>query len=220
MLIEVMILLILVACGLSGYRRGLLMSLCTLLILVLCSLGASVAQETLAPKAEAFMEPKVQQVVQQQFQEQIQQGTEQAMEEAGQDEPLNNLIGMLERFGVDVEQQVTQGASAAMQPAVEEASHAVAQAVVKPVAELVVYMAAFLILYLLLHSVALAVNVVDRLPVIHTLNRVGGAVLGVLSGVLLLTVLLVVCQRTGWIPEDAASGPLGLLFEKIVSALV
>lgn len=228
MLIEVIFLLILVAFVLSGYRKGLLMSLCSLLVLVLCSLGASVAQSVFTTKAVEFMEPRVQQAVEAQLQEQVRQDSQQAVENAGetgitiggQNITLGDLVDLLDRFGLDVEQQVTEGTSNAMEPVLTEAAWAVARAIVEPMAGLVIYLVAFVILYLVLHSVALAVNVVDRLPVIHTLNRLGGAVLGFLSGMLLLTVLSVVCRQTGWLSEDtAASGPLGMLFGKLVAWL-
>ena len=45
-----------------------------------------------------------------------------------------------------------------------------------------VFIAAWVILYLVLHNLALALNMVNRLPVIRTCNRIGGAVLGALDG--------------------------------------
>ena len=227
MLIEVIFLLFLLTCCLSGYRKGLVMSLGVLLILALASLGATVAQEALAPKAVEAIEPKVQQVVREQLQRELEDKTQEAVENAGDvsvsigDGQMNlgALTGILGALGIPVEAQVTEGASQVMSPMIDAAAEAVTRAVVEPVAELVIYLAAFLILYLLLHSLTLALNVVDRLPVIHTLNRAGGAILGLLGGVLVLTVLLVVCRRTGWLPEEFGQGPLGLLFQGLAGRL-
>lgn len=135
MLIEVIFLLILVAFVLSGYRKGLLMSLCSLLVLVLCSLGASVAQSVFTTKAVEFMEPRVQQAVEAQLQEQVRQDSQQAVENAGetgitiggQNITLGDLVDLLDRFGLDVEQQVTEGTSNAMEPVLTEAAWAVGQ---------------------------------------------------------------------------------------------
>lgn len=179
MLIELILLLFLLTCGLSGYRKGLVMSLATLLVLALASLGATVAQEALAPRAVEAIEPKVQQVVREQLQRELEGKTQEAVEEAGdisfsvggEQMDLGALTGMLEALGIPVEAQVTEGTNQALAPMLDAAAEAVAQAIVEPVAELVIYLAAFLILYLLLHSLTLALNVVDRLPVIHTLNR-------------------------------------------------
>ena len=225
MLIEVIFLLFLVTCCLSGYRRGLIMSLGVLLILVLSLLGATVAQETLAPKAVAAIEPKVQQVVREQLRQEVENQTQDTMEQAGdvsfsvggQQMTLEDVSGLLGSFGMNVEAQVAEGTNQALEPVLDAAAGAVAHALVEPVADLVIYVAAFLILYLLLHSVTLALNVVERLPVIHTLNRVGGAVFGLLGGILVLIVFMVVCRRTGWLPEELGKGPLGLLFQGLAN---
>ena len=227
MLIELILLLFLLTCGLSGYRKGLVMSLATLLVLALASLGATVAQEALAPRAVEAIEPKVQQVVRGQLQRELEGKTQEAVEEAGdisfsvggEQMDLGALTGMLEALGIPVEAQVTEGTNQALAPMLDAAAEAVAQAIVEPVAELVIYLAAFLILYLLLHSLTLALNVVDRLPVIHTLNRAGGAILGLLGGCLVLTVFSVVCRRTGWLPEEFGQGPIGLLLQGLAERL-
>lgn len=227
MLIEVILLLFLLTCCLSGYRKGLIMSLGALLILVLSSLGATVAQEALAPRAVEAIEPKVQQVVREQFQRELEEQTQESIEGAGDvsfnlgGEQMNSdrLMGMLGALGISMEAQVAEGTTQVMGPVLDAAAQALARSVVEPVAELVIYLAAFLILYLLLHSLTLALNVVDRLPVIHTLNRAGGAVLGLLGGFLVLVVLIVVCRRTGWLPEDLGKGPLSLLFRGIAERL-
>ena len=216
MLIDVICLLILVACCLSGYRKGLLMSLCSLLVLVLCCLGASLAQQNLTPKAVAYLEPILTEKVEVQLQAELESQTQQAVEQAedagvtigGQRVTLGDLADLLDRFGLDVEQSVTEGASEAMEPMVRAAAQAVARAVVEPMAEVLIFFGAVLVLYLVLHSVVLAVNVVDRLPVLHTLNRAGGAIFGLIGGVLMLTVALVVLSRTGFLPEDVLEGPL------------
>lgn len=221
MLIDVIFLLFLLACCLSGYRRGLIMSLGMLLILVLSSLGATVAQETLTPKAVAAIEPQVQQAVREQLGVAVEDQTQQTMDEAGdiefsiggQQTKLEDFVGLLDALGIDVEAKVTEQTDQALAPMLDAAAEAMAKAVVEPVVKLLIYLAAFLILYLLLHNLALLLNIVDRLPVIHTLNRAGGAIVGLLGGFLALSILTVVCCRTGWLSEGLGQGPLSQLFQ-------
>lgn len=228
MLIDVICLLILVACCLSGYRKGLLMSLCSLLVLALCCLGASLAQQKLTPRAVAYLEPILTERVEARLQTELEDQTQQAVEQAedtgliigGQRVTLGDLAELLERFGLDVEQSVTEGASEAMEPAVHGAAQAMARAVVEPMAEMLIFFAAFLILYLVLHSVVLAVNVVDRLPALHTLNRAGGAIFGLIGGVLMLAVAMVVLRRTGFLPEDALNGPLSSAVRQLAAQIL
>lgn len=227
MVIEIIILLALVMGILSGYRKGLLMSLCGLLIFVLCALGATVAQNVFAASAVETIEPQVQQVVAEKLQQQLEDSTREAVEQAGesgfviggQEFTLGGVMDMLKQFGLDVEESVTEGTSEALEPAVLAAAQAATRAIIEPLVELLIYLAAFVILYLVLHSVALAVNVVDRLPVLHTMNRVGGAVFGGAESLLVLTVLLVVVRRTGLMPEAEGLRPFTLLLEKLAGLL-
>ena len=64
----------------------------------------------------------------------------------------------------------------------------------------------FLVLYLVLHNIALGINVVDRLPVIHTCNRIGGAVLSGGGCLLVLVVVSALCSEAGLLPLER--GPL------------
>ena len=228
MLIDVICLLVLVAFFLSGYRRGLLMSLCGLLILVLCCLGAALAQAKFTPQVVAVLEPKITAQVEAQIQAELAANTQQAVDQAEQSElyiggeqaSVGELVGILERFGLDVEQSVTEGTATALEPAIHAAAQAVSAAIVGSLAQLLIFFGTFLILYLVLHSVALAVNVVDYLPVLHTLNRAGGAVFGLAEGVLLLTVVAVVLGKTGLLPQEALSGPLGSLLQQVAERLL
>lgn len=218
MLIEVIVLLILVAYALSGYRKGLLLSLCTLLILVLSALGATVAREMFTPQAIQYAEPVVAEALEEQLSNQLAEGTRDALEQqegngltiGGQEFSLGDLADFLSHFGFDVEERIVEGTGTAMEPAISAAAQSIAHALVPPIAELVIYLSAYLILYLVLHSLTLVVNLVDRLPVIHTMNHLGGAAAGLLSGFLLVAVLAVVLARTGFVPET--EGPFGALF--------
>lgn len=215
MLIDLILLLILVACILSGYRKGLLMSLLSLLIVVLCCFGASAAQHALTPKAVEYLEPRLAEQIQAGIQDRIDQDTQQALDEAGDQEleiggqsmDLSEITDFLQQFGLDVEETVTEGTTTALEPVAQAAAQAAAHAIAQQIAGAVIFFAAFLVLYLILRSVALVINVVDRLPVIHTLNRAGGAVAGLVGGLLVMVVAAAVLRQAG-LQEDAL-GPLG-----------
>ncbi len=168
MIIEIIIILTLVLGILSGYRKGLLMSLMGFAVLVLCCLGASVAQDMFAEQAIAKIEPKVQASVALELQEQVEAGTRDAVEQAGENGftigdkefTLGGIMDLLEKFGLDVEESITEGAAEALSPAVEAAAAAATRTIVRPLVELVIYVTAFVILYLVLHTVMLAVNVI------------------------------------------------------------
>ena len=217
MLIDVILLLFLLAMVLSGSRKGLLMGLLGLITVVLCCLGASWAQQALTPKAADYLEPQVAATIEAGITAQVDQSTQQALDQAGsaglmiggQEMTLSDIADLLGRFGIDVEGTVTQCTSDALAPAVAAAAQAAARAIVEKIAGVLIYFAAFLILYLVLHNLALALNVVSRLPVIHTLNHAGGALAGFAGGMLALVVGAAVLCRSGLAPQ--ALGPFSSL---------
>lgn len=209
MLIDGILLLLVIFLVLSGYRRGLLMSLMGLLTVVVCCLGAALAQQTLTPRVAEYLQPKLESVIQANLEDYLADATQSAdptVSVGGQTMDLGQLSEFLSQFGIDMEETVTQGAETALSPVISQASAAIAARLVEKIAGALIFFAAYLILYLILHNVALAVNLVARLPVVHTLNRAGGAILGLLESLLFLTVAAAVLQKEGLLPENL--GPI------------
>ena len=222
MTVDIILLLVLVVCLLSGYRKGLILSLCTLLILVVSCLGASVAQEVLTPRVVEEVTPQITQAISEKLEEQVSMATENAIAEAsqsgitigGQEIPISDLIGLLNTFGLDVEESARNTASEISAPMVEAAAQAMAEAIVEAFAGFLIFLAAFLIIFLVLRTVELGINTVDHLPVIHTLNHLGGGIVGLVSGAFTLVMLMALLTQTGVLPEETFSGPVsGLLYE-------
>ena len=226
MLIDVILILILVCLILSGYRRGLLMSLTGLVIVVLCCLGAAAAQRALTPTVTTYLEPKIAAALEPEVESYIAGQTQTALDDAeeqgltvdGEKLSLGDLAELLEDFGLDVDQTITDGVTDALQPATDAVAESIAHVVARRIAGTFVYVAAWIILYLVLHNIALALNVVDRLPVIHTCNRLGGAVLGALEGLIPMVVIAAVCDGAGLLPEKM--GPFCEAVRQLAQALL
>ena len=84
MAVDIILLLIFVVCVLSGYRKGLILSLCTLLMLALSCLGAAAVQQALTPKVSEWMEPKVTSYLVDVIQDGVEDSTENALEQTGE----------------------------------------------------------------------------------------------------------------------------------------
>ena len=78
----------------------------------------------------------------------------------------------------------------------------------------------FLLIYLLLRAVSLIVNLVDRLPVVHTLNHAGGALIGAVSCALFLTVLMGLLVKSGAMEQGSFGGPVAQLLRSIAERIV
>ena len=174
------------------------------------------------------MEPKVTSYVAGVIRDGVETSTESAMEQTGevgltiggQQVTLGDLAGILSGFGLDVQESVQGAAQDAAEPLVQSVAKSISQSIVTSVAGLLIFLSAFLVIYLLLHSISLILNLVDRLPVVHTLNHAGGAVIGGVSCALVLTVLMGLLVNSGAIEQSSFGGPVAQLLRRIAERIV
>lgn len=219
MTVDIILLLVFIVFVLSGYRRGLILSLCSLLILVLSCLGASVAQEVLTPRVTERMMPQVTELIEEKLEDTLEESTEHALTESGDSVVGAQVDSIAQLFGIDLDAVLGEAAEQVAEPLIARAAQAMAQAFVEAFAGTLIFMAAFLIIYLLMKSLELGINTVDRLPVIHTLNHLGGGVIGGVSGAFTLVMVMALLRGTGVFPEDSFSGPVSGLLEQIVGSV-
>lgn len=228
MAVDIILLLIFVVCVLSGYRKGLILSLSTLLMLALSCLGAAAMQQAFTPKVADWMEPKVTAYVAGAIRDGVESSTENAMEQTGevgltiggQQVTLGDLAGILSGFGLDVQESVQGAAQDVAEPLVQSVAKSISQSIVTSAAGVVIFLAAFLVIYLLLRGVSLIMNLVDRLPVVHTLNHAGGAVIGGLSCAFFLIVLMGMLVKNGVMHQSDFGGPVAELLRSIAERIV
>ena len=200
---DILVLAALIAAAWLGARRGLLKSLAGLLIVVVALLGASWAADHLSEPVARWIEPRVTQRVEQKIEESH-------AADAGQMLQAFSFRGSgLQKMLDTVHQRVQQTG--------ETVIRAVAQSIARSVAGTAVYVVVFLILMKPLNAL------VTRLPLVSTVNGLGGAALGLVCGGLTLFVAVWAMQRFGWLltPElidnttllkfFATQTPLGLL---------
>jgi hypothetical protein len=223
MTVDIILLLILLVFMLSGYRKGLILSLCSLLILVVSCLGATVAQQALTPKVSEYLKPQVTAYVSELLEAQVEESTDAVISESsgvtigGQSVSLEELLALLQRFGIDAETTAQNTVSSASAPLVEAAAEAVSDTLTEALAGLLIFLAVFLIIFLLLRSLELGLNTVDRLPVIHTLNHLSGGLIGLISGGFLLTVGMAVLVQSGAVTDSTFQGPVAVLLRQLVA---
>jgi uncharacterized membrane protein required for colicin V production len=222
MTVDIILLLILLVFMLSGYRKGLILSLCSLLILVVSCLGATVAQQALTPKISEYLKPQVTAYVSEVLEEQVAENTDAALESSGvtiggESVSLEELLGLLQRFGIDAEATAQSTVSSASQPLIAGVSEAISDTVTDALSGLLIFLAVFLVIFLLLRSLELGLNTVDRLPVIHTLNHLSGGLIGLVSGAFLLTVGMAVLVQADVVTDSTFQGPVSTLLRLLVA---
>ena len=74
---------------------------------------------------------------------------------------------------------------------------------VKPIIYAAVYLIIFLLLLLLLRLIGKLLRIVEKLPIIRSCNKLGGALLGLFGGAIVVCVILWAVNRFGWLSQEA-----------------
>ena len=72
----------------------------------------------------------------------------------------------------------------------------------QPIVHAAVYLLAFVLLMVVLRLLSKLLRIVEKLPVIKSCNKLGGAVLGLLSGAAIVFVVLWAAEQFRWLPPE------------------
>ena len=194
-IIDIVILIALAVFAVLGAKKGLLQSLAGLLIVAVALVGATIAAQTLTEPAVALCSPVVER--------HLEKKMDQALEAQAHPEEPSSAEELLALMGVDGKLLDTLAGRA--RDEVREQGVTMAMAVVESLAYSVIHALLFALAFILLLAVLLlAVRAMDlmlRLPVLRTLNRTGGALVGLAQGLVLTALVLWLARRMGY-PVD------------------
>ena len=205
LLFDLIVLAVLVIFTLRGAWRGLVLSLCSLLAVVVAFAGASFLARTVSPMVAQALEPRFAAAIETRLEDALEQRVaegEQAVLTT-EDVPLEGVLDILRDMGLY--QNLIGAVDRAVEQGVAEiaASAAVAAAVAQSVAYLVLFLAGFLLLLAAWTLVSRALDLVARLPGLHFLNKTLGGLFGLIQGCILLFVAAWLIQFSGHlIPEE------------------
>lgn len=195
----------LLAGALIGWKRGLFKSLMGLAVVVLALIGSVVLADMLTEPVTDFVAPKVEDAVVSQFSDALDRSM-------GSDSPdaQAGLSEMLEQYGVsgDILKPLWDSAassvfgtiSAAKEKAADTFRSAVSasvRAVVSGVVHTVLVLVFYVVLLIVLKLFTRLLDHVFDLPVLSTVNGVGGALLGLLEAAALLFVAVHIADGLG-----------------------
>lgn len=213
LILDVVILGLLVYWCVMGCRRGLVLSLCSLLAVVVALAGGwYLSNHTYEPLADR-LEPLLVQAVGERADAALPEQTAPAQEDSGQNSA--GVSGPLAIFSQNLQSQIQNFKEAT----VAQLAADMAQFIAKSILFLVGFLAVLLIWNILFH----ALHLVTRLPGLHFLNKFLGGVFGLIKGVLLLLVARwLLCDLLGWIPSEVAEGSrmLSLLASLSLSGMI
>lgn len=193
---------------LRGVKRGLVLSLCGLLAIVVAFAGASIAARVGSPMVADLLEPRFASAIE----EQLQQSIQASAPPSGIDPltpdtvPLEGVLDALRDMGLyeNLIDQVDRAVENGMTQVAASAAAKVAAAIAQSVAYLVIFLVCFFLITIAWLLLSHALDLVARLPGLHFLNKTGGAVFGLIQGVLLLFVAVWILQYSGKVVPEAA----------------
>lgn len=230
LLFDLAIVAILAIFALVGASRGLLLSLCGLVAMLVAFIGAGFVADLLAPRVSAYLEPKFAAVIEERLEEQL--SALPAPDSVQGGASAADLIQVLKDMGfyqsaVDaIDKAVERG----MTDAVAAAAAAAAASIAGTVAYMLLFVISFVVILVLWTILSHALNLVTKLPGLHALNKTGGALLGLLKGCAILFLCAWVLRYLGSvIPEETVqktrllqffmtTNPVALVLEGLAAA--
>lgn len=211
LIFDLIILGVIILFAALGAHRGLILSLCGLLAVLVAFVGASFAARTLSPMVADFLEPKFAQAIEEQLNEQIQNSQVQPDLSAGEEVtpdtlPLQDVLDALRDMGFyetlinSVDQAVEDG----MTEVAASAAAKVAAAVAQSAAYLILFLIGFVLILLIWKVVSHGLDLVAKLPGLHFLNKTLGALFGVIQACIILFIVAWLLQFFGGVvPREA-----------------
>ena len=207
---------VLLVFALRGASRGLVLSLCGLLAVVVAFVGAGFAARLASPVVADVLEPRFADAIEAQLSAQVQSGT--PVEEL----PLQDVLNALKEMGFyeELVDAVNRAVEGGMLDAAAGAAAAVATALAQSIASAVIFLVVFVILLIAWTALSRSLDLVARLPGLHFLNQTGGAVIGLLKGCIFVFAAVWLLGYAGhMIPEAAVRQTYLLRFFLTVNPL-
>lgn len=176
----------------QGHKKGFVLTLCGFLAIFVAFIGASLVSNTLAEPVSQTLQPAIEQQLQIIFLEQLPEVT--SSPSGSQDSPLPVELPLQKALDVLKDSTLYKGFANAFQQAVDSgmvaattnAARIIANYIAIQIAQLVLFLISFVLILILWFFLSHALDLAFRLPVLSTLNRWSGALLGLLKGALLV----------------------------------
>lgn len=200
-IIDIIVVCVLAGFTLYGAHRGLFRALAGLLAVVVALVGAGLFAKTLAQPAADLLAPAIEKRIERRVDQALSvQSDRQEMPESGtQSEMSHRVQNLLELMGMDPETVETLSGQAMekLQKTGVSLASAVVESLMYSILYGVLFILSFLALLLALRILSRVFDLVLKLPVLHGLNTIGGAAIGLLEAGLLLFLAVWVARRLG-----------------------
>ena len=213
LIFDLIIVAILILFAALGAHRGLILSLCGLLAVVVAFVGSSFVARTLSPMVADALEPRFAAAIEEQLNQQIQDSqlhtdlTSDGEAVSPDSLPLQDVLDALREMGFygTLVNAGDRGLKAARTGLAAIPAAQVAPAIAQSAAYLILFLICFVVILILWKLVSHGLDLVAKLPGLHFLNKSLGALFGLLKACIILFIAVWLLQFFGGIlPREAA----------------
>lgn len=197
MMLDLGALLLLLLFVLAGIRKGLVVSLCSLLAVVVALVGSLFIAREFSPMLIDYATPKLASAIERRLPEGIQATKESLV--AGQIEKTLEQSGLPKGIAKAAQDQILSNSGDAERPI----NSVMAEYAVKTLAYSGIFLISYILFLLIWKIISHTLDLMTRLPVLNFCNRGLGAVFGLGKGLIILAVLQwVLCDFSGVITTE------------------
>ena len=183
-----------------GWRKGLILSLCGLVVVILSLIGANFIADTAAPPVAKALQPKLAAVIEENVNDYMTTHYDD-LDPVSPFDALRKMGGIYAWCADSVEDTVSKiGRDLDLSEMFSIAANRVAERLAHRILFAIAFVVLFVLLTLLLH----ALDLVAKLPGLHFCNGLGGGLIGLVKGILVLFVVVTVLgisSRSLFYPE-------------------
>lgn len=209
LIFDLIIVILLILFAVRGAHRGLVLSLCGLVAVIVAFIGAGFAARTLSPMVADALEPRFAASIERRLDEAMADsgqpsGTPETGED-GQDYPLQDVLNVLRDMGLyeNLIDTIDDAVDRGMNEVAASAAARVAAALARSAAYLIIFLLGFLLILFVWKLISHALDLVARLPGLHFLNKTLGALFGLVQCCILLFIIAWILQFFGSvIPQE------------------
>jgi len=217
--LDILIVVVLLLSIWLGARRGFVYTLCSLLAVVVAFIGARILADALAPVVAGFLKPLLAETIQEMLEEQARNfGNSWDLLDVDQ-----ILAAVKEREGIftwAAEQLERELASAPnLLPTAASLAADIAAAIAAKVAHSILFSVGFVVILLAWKLLTRTLDLVAKLPVLHSFNAGLGAMLGAVKGLIFVYLFAWLSTLTGMIPSELLAETVLLRFLAAYSPL-
>lgn len=203
MLYDLILLVILAFFLWRGWRKGLILSLCGLVVVILALVGANFIADTAAPPVAKALQPKLAAAIEENVADYMATHYNDIVPGANAPDIPNLSDALREMGGIyawcadsveDTAIEITYGMDRLLD--FSELCSIAASRVAEQLAHHILFAVAFVVLFVLLTLLLHALDLVAKLPGLHFCNGLGGGLIGLIKGILVLFVVLCVLRLT------------------------